>query len=78
VENLVQRHPGSQVGRQGLFARGQGLQRDANVVVSRGLIAGEGARIAADIGQMRRKSGQKAHVLKFPDVGRPVALTERR
>ena len=39
------------------LAGGQRLQRDADIVVAGGLVAGEGAGVAAHIGQMRRKPG---------------------
>ena len=56
---MIQSHPRREVGLKDLFAGRQRLERDADIVVAGGLIAGEGARITPNIGQMRRQSGYK-------------------
>jgi hypothetical protein len=70
VEHLIKGDPRGHLGGQLALAGGQGLQGDADIVVAGRLIAGEGAGVATDVGQVRRKSGQKAHFRKFPDITR--------
>ncbi len=49
MEYLIQRDPRGELGRQGEFARRQGLQRRTNVGIPCGLISGEGASVSAHI-----------------------------
>jgi len=57
VEHVVERHARRQVGFQNPFAGGEGFKGDSDIMVAGGLIACERARVAADIGQMRRQAG---------------------
>ncbi len=50
VEHVIQRHARREPVVQGLFPGRQGLERNADIVVARPLIAGQGAGVATDIG----------------------------
>ncbi|MNE53033.1 hypothetical protein D3C80_1477330 [compost metagenome] len=58
VEDVIESDPRRHVRRQLALAGRQRLQGHAHIVVASDLIARQGPRIAADIGQMRRKPGQ--------------------
>ncbi len=62
VEHVIERDARRKPVVQRLLARGQGLERDADIVVAGALIAGESARVTADVRQMRRKPLQQAHL----------------
>ncbi|MND84511.1 hypothetical protein D3C80_764030 [compost metagenome] len=61
VEDVIQGDARRHVRGQLALARREGLERHADVVVACALIPGQRTGVAADIRQMRRKSGQKAH-----------------
>jgi len=61
VEDMIEGHAGRHFRGQLALAGGEGFQRDADIVVAGGLIAGQRAGVTADVGQMRRKAGQQAH-----------------
>ncbi len=56
-KTLIEGDARRQVGVQRLLAGGQGLERDADIMVASGLVAGQGARIATNVRQMRRQPG---------------------
>ena len=61
VEDVIERNAGRQPVVERFLARRQGLERNADIIVAGALVAGECARVAPDVRQMRRKPLKQAH-----------------
>jgi hypothetical protein len=54
---MVKRDTRRQLGVQGPLSSREGFQGDTYIMIARGLIAGQSARVAADVRKVRRKLG---------------------
>ena len=59
MEHVIEGHARGHVGVERLVAARQRLKRDPHVLVAGGLVAGEGPRIAPDVGKVRRELGDE-------------------
>ena len=71
VKDMVESHARRHLGRKLELTGREGFESDTDIVVTGGLIAGQGAGIATDVRKMRRKAGQQTHVSRSPTEATP-------